>query len=117
METGVSLYKAFIDELVKMSQSCVDATRVEKGEVHGSAAKSGINDVLEKLSEEERKILAQYILETYTAGIYDTLDKMEWLRECRSMVISIENEVLPAGKFEGMPCDYIGRKNGWEWPE
>lgn len=42
---------------------------------------------------------------------------MEWLRECKDMVITVEGEVLPAGKYEGIPFDYIGRRENWEWPE
>ena len=113
----MELYKEWIDGLVKMSGSCVNAARVEKGLVKGVAADAGINKLLEKLSEEERKVLAQYVSETYQAGIYDMLVQMEWLRECREMKISMEGEELPIGQFEGIPCDYIGRCGDWEWPE
>lgn len=117
MSNGSELYKGLIDELVKMSRSCVAANRVISGEVCGVEAETGINDVLGKLNEKEKSILAQYVLDAYHSGIYDTLEQLEWLRECKGMVITVEGEVLPAGKYEGIPNDYIGRRDDWEWPE
>ena len=117
MEKGRELYKTLIDELVKMSRRCADANNVKKGSVRGIAAESGINDVLAKLDEKDREILAAFVLDAYGSGIYDTLEQLEWLRCCKDMVITVEGEELPTGKFEGIPCDYIGRRDGWEWPE
>ena len=117
MEKGVELNKELIDGLVKISGSCVNAAKVEGGLVKGTAEDAGINQILGKLSEEERKVLAQYISKTYQSGIYDMLVQLEWLRECRGMKISMEGEELPLGQFEGIPCDYIGRCGDWEWPE
>ena len=118
MSKGSEIYKALIDDLVKMSRSCVSANRVIKGKVPGAvAAETGINDVLAKLDDKDKTILAQYVLDAYHCGIYDTLEQLEWLRECKDMVITVEGEVLPAGKYEGIPNDYIGRRDDWEWPE
>lgn len=117
MDKGTRLYQTFIDDLVRMTKSCVDASNVEKGEVRGAGAENEINEILAKLSDSERKVLSEYVLDAYSAGIYDTLEQLEWLRECKNLVLTAEGEVLPAGRFEGMPCDYIGRKNGWQWPE
>ena len=118
MSKGAEIYKAFIDDLVKMSRSCASANGVRKGKVPGVvAAKTGINDVLAKLDDKEKAILAEYVLDAYHAGIYDTLEQLEWLRECKDMVITAEGETLPTGKYEGIPNDYIGRRENWEWPE
>lgn len=117
MSKGLENYKTLIDSLVKMSGSCAAMTSIKRGEVKGVDAKSGINDILAKLSEEERSILADYALKAYTSGIYDTLEELEWNRVCKNMVITIEGEELPMGKFEGIGGDYIGRCDGWEWPE
>lgn len=117
MSSGLENYKSLIDSLVKMSGSCAAMTSIKRGEVKGVEAKSGINDILAKLSDEERDVLANYTLKAYTSGIYDTLEELEWHRVCKDMVITMEGEELPVGKFEGIPCDYIGRCDGWEWPE
>ena len=117
MDKGAAIYQKFIDDLVKMSRSCADANAVKKGKVPGiNAEKTGINDILQKLNEQERNILAGFIIEAYSAGIYDTLEQLEWLRCRKDMVVTVENEVLPMGKYEGIPCDYVGRRSGdWEW--
>lgn len=118
MGKGAEIYKNFIDELVKMSRSCTDARAVKKGRVPGiDAEKMGINEVLNKLDENERDVLSKFIIEAYHAGIYDTLEQLEWLRCCKNMVITVEGETLPLGKYEGIPNDYIGRRSDWEWSE
>ena len=118
MEKGIEIYKNLIDELVKMSRNCADANAVKKGRVPGiDAEKSGINDILSKLSDQERDVLAGFVVEAYHSGIYDTLEQLEWYRCCKEMKISVEGEELPLGKYEGIPCDYVGRRQGWVWPE
>lgn len=118
MDNGAEIYKGIIDGLVEMSKSCVDATAVRNGKVSGvDAAKSGINEVLYKLNKQELNVLADFILETYHAGIYDTLEQLEWLSCCKDMVITVEGQTLPLDKYEGIPNDYIGRCSDWEWPD
>lgn len=118
MDRGAEIYKGIIDELAKMSKSCADERAVKKGKVPGvDADKIGINELLNKLDEKERDILAKFILEAYHAGIYDTLEQLEWLRCCKGMVITVEGETLPLGKYEGISNDYVGRCSDWEWPE
>ena len=119
MEKGAEIYKKFVDDLVEMSLSCVDSNIVKAGKVPEiDAANKGINKILKKLNQKERNILSEFILDTYNSGIYDTLEQLEWLRCCKDMVITIEGENLPLGKYEGIPCDYIGRRSGeWKWPE
>lgn len=118
MDKGTQIYQGFIDDLVKMSRDCADAVCVRRGEVCGVAAQGGINRVLGKLCDSEREILAKYLIDVYSAGIYDTLEQLEWLRECKDMVIAADGEALPIGKYEGIPNDFIGRQSGdWEWPK
>ncbi len=118
MNKGLEIYRNIIDELVKMSRSCADANAVKKGNIQGIDAEvTGANDILNRLSDRERDILAGFILDVYHAGIYDTLEQLEWLRCCKDMVITVEGEVLPMGKYEGIACDYIGRRADWVWPE
>ena len=42
--------------------------------------------MLNKRNENEHGILAEFVLETYSAGIYDTLKYLEWLRCCKTEV-------------------------------
>ena len=118
MDKGAEIYKSIIDELAEMSLSCADERNVKKGKIKGvDAEKSGINKILDKLDSKEKNILAEFVLDVYHSGIFDTLDKLEWLACCRDMVITIEGETLPLGQYEGIANDYIGRRSDWEWPD
>lgn len=116
MDKGTELYQNLIDELVKMSRECVDANNVKMGNVPADDSES-INAVLEKLSDTDRNVLAEFILGAYSSAIFDVLDLLEWYASCKDMKISIEGETLPTDKFEGMQNDFIGRRDGWEWTE
>lgn len=116
MDKGTKLYQNLIDELVKMSRECVDANNVKKGNVPANDSEN-INAVLEKLSDKDREVLAEFILGAYSSAIFDVLDLLEWYASCKDMKISIECETLPTDKFEGMQNDFIGRRDGWEWTE
>lgn len=111
MDRGTELYKKLIDEFVEMSQSCVDANRVRNGDVAWDK-----NSVLARLTQNDRDILADYILRAYSSAIFDVLDLLEWYACCRDMKIIIDGETLPTDKFEGIQNDFIGRCDGWEWP-
>lgn len=115
MDKGTKLYQNLIDELVKMSRQCVCADNVKKGSVPDDS--EGINEVLKKLSETDRGVLAEFVLETYSSAIFDVLDLLEWYSSCKDMKISIGGEILPTSEFEGMQNDFIGRRDGWEWTE
>lgn len=110
MDKGTELYKKFIDEFVEMSQSCVNANRVRNGDVAWDK-----NSVLTRLTQNDRNILADYILKAYSDGIFEVLGLLEWYACCRDMKITIDGELLPTDKFEGMQNDFIGRCTGWEW--
>lgn len=46
MDKGIELYKEFIDNFMTMSENCVDAVSVKKGNIVGCQAQEiGINDV------------------------------------------------------------------------
>lgn len=110
MDRGTEIYKKLIDEFVEMSKSCIDANKIRNRETDNR-----MNDILLKLSLEYRNILADYINEAYSDGIFDVLDLLEWYACCRNMKITIDGETLPTGKFEGIQNDFIGRCNGWQW--
>lgn len=117
MNQGLVLYKEFIDHLVDMSSSCVDAACIAQGKISG-IGKEEKNTLLSRLSDSERQILADIVLDTRHSAIYDVLDYLEWLQCCKKMTISIDGETLDSKKFEGFSCDFIGRKsNDWDWPE
>lgn len=113
MDKAAELYKTLIDELVKISEHSVGADNVRKGRVPAADSEK-INRVLAKLSSTDREVLAAFVAEEYVSGIFDVL---EWYTCCRDMKISVDGEILPTGKFEGMQNDFIGRHGGWKFPD
>ncbi|EGC02867.1 DUF6547 family protein [Ruminococcus albus] len=116
MDKAAELYKTLIDELVKISEHSVGADNVRKGRVPAADSEK-INRVLAKLSSADREVLAAFVAEEYVSGIFDVLDLLEWYTCCRDMKISVDGEILPTGKFEGMQNDFIGRRGGWKFPD
>ena len=118
MDKGKEIYKNIIDTLVDKSKSCVSADCAISGKAKGNFEDTEkLNEIFSKLSTDERKVLAQYLLETYADGIYDALCEIEWYIDCKNMKITVEGEELPTTAFEGLGNDFIGRINGWEWSE
>ena len=118
MDKGTRIYQDIIDELVNKSQSCVDANWAVNGEAKGTGEHiTKLNELFAKLSAEQRKTLAQYALDAYKSGMYDTLCELEWYIDCKEMKITVEGEELPTTKFEGLGNDFIGRSDGWQWTE
>ena len=116
MDKAAELYKMLIDELVKLSKHSVGADNVRKGRVPAADSEK-INRVLAKLSSADREVLAAFVADEYFSGIFDVLDLLEWYINCCDMKISVDGEILPTEKFEGMPNDLIGRRDGWEFPD
>ena len=118
MNKGKEIYKNIIDKLVDKSKNCVSADWAISGKVKGNSKDTEkLNAIFSKLSKYERKVLAQYLLETYADGIYDALCEIEWYIDCKDMKITVEGEELPITAFEGLGNDFIGRRNDWEWSE
>lgn len=70
MDKGIELYKEFIDNFVTMSENCVDAIRVKKGNVVGCQAQEiGINDVLknyrQKIEKSYHNLFQMYIRQVF----------------------------------------------------
>jgi len=67
----------------------------------------GINELLARLSDQDRAILAEMVAESFRSGVHQTLVTLH------------EEAIIPFDRgYEGTPFhDYIGRVNGWEWPQ
>ena len=118
MGKGARIYKDFIDRLVKLSRKCASETAVKRGYLPWNDWYApAVNEILSKLDQREREALGAFVLDAYHAGIHDTLADLEWMRCCKGMTITAEGETLPIGEYEGMHCDYVGRREDWEWPD
>ncbi|MBR1568374.1 MAG: hypothetical protein IJ648_05365 [Lachnospiraceae bacterium] len=118
MDKGTKIYQEIIDELVKKSRNCIYADWAINGRAKGTGEHiAKLNELFAKLTPNDRETLAQYALDAYMSGIYDTLCQLEWYIDCKDMKITVEGEELPTKKFEGLGNDFIGRRDDWEWTE
>ena len=117
MSEGYKSYKKMIDELVSISHSSVEASCIQKGSFPQVEMHQEINALLGKLSQEEREILSKLVTVCRSDAIFDVLSHFEWLRCCHDLQISVDGQGLVLDKGQGFSDDYIGRLNGWEWPE
>lgn len=104
----VELYGKIIDGLVEMCQNGqgkVYYDRVLSGEWYND--RMDFNELLSKLSTDDRKILAEVISDQISNGVFEALKVLE------------ESGIEPFNKSYEGSCfnDFIGRMIGWEWPD
>ncbi len=109
------VYREVIDELVEMcrnGQGQIGARRARSGLWNQNATAERFPDqhefnlLLSRLSGEDREVLARMLVEEVELGVFETLKALE------------QFGVSPFVEgYEGSPFhDFIGRLNGWEWP-
>jgi hypothetical protein len=110
------IYRRTIDRLVhacRDGQGQIGSDRVRAGVWHkyADAARMpdqwAINELLARLSEHDRDILAEMLADEFRNGVHETL------------VVLHEQKIVPfEDGYEGTPFhDFIGRLNDWDWPE
>lgn len=109
---SVDLYQSLVSCLVRVSHSNECIAQIEKRE-----AENGLNTVLEKLEDGDRKILDHYISEVYSGGILEVLRELELLGEFANMAVTLRNHSIPNDLFRGIVSDYVKCRNGWQWPD
>ena len=113
MSKAVELYRQLVDELAERSANYPPAEWTRNGEVFGTVEqKTKRQAVLSKLTAEEREVLAEYLTETYTDGVYDTITNLEWYFSVKGVKMTVDGEELP---IKNMGDDFIGRRDGDEW--
>lgn len=107
-------YRRIIERLVDDTihgQGQIAADRVRRGvwvaaPTPDMGEARAINDVLARMSPEDRAVLAEVVASEFRGGIHQTL-------------VALHEEELPPfdRAYEGTPFhDYIGRLHGWAWP-
>lgn len=109
---SVDLYQSLVSCLVRVSHSNECIAQIEKRE-----AENGLNTVLEKLEDGDRKVLDHYISEVYSGGILEVLRELELLGEFANMAVTLRNHSIPNDLFREIVSDYVKCRNGWQWPD
>ena len=111
------MYRQMIDAMVVScaQQGQVSAERVRVGVWNTNAAEAEdidprqrtMNELLAALPEGQREALAWLFAEEFTSGIFNALEVLHAAR------------LTPfVAGYDGSPSDdFLGRLDGWEWPE
>jgi hypothetical protein len=116
----MSTYEKIIDQLVSETRTnSVYAKRVaENLPFPVESEQSAFNDLLLSLTNEQRKLLSEILLEERNSSIHDVLAVLSWWMQCRGVGLSVNDKLMKSGiSGMGMHGDYIGRINNWVWPE
>lgn len=110
MEDSIDIYSSFINCLLRLSYHCKYEYKIkhEKSECE-------LCNILEKLSDKECELLANYVLKAYQDGILNTLMTLEGINEYANMKVRIRNTDIPAETFRGIVSDYMEyyKKGTW----
>jgi hypothetical protein len=116
--TPIDAYKAIIDQLVDEVRVFGSAPHVAEQSFFSKApAHAQFNDFIHKLSQEDRALLSEMLQEERDGAIHDVLAALTWWVTTRKVGLTFHGEPMPV-ELSGMGLhgDYLGRRDGWEWP-
>jgi hypothetical protein len=77
-----------------------------------------VHILLPRLTAEQRMLLADMLHQERKSAIGGVLSRLTWWLCCRKVGLTSQGQPMP---FElsgvGLHGDYIGRCEGWKWPE
>jgi hypothetical protein len=107
-----------IDQLIDETRRFGSSRHVsESGLFSKAPAHREFNRFIESLSEEQREILARMLQEERDGAIHDVLAALSWWIDARGMGFTLNGKPMPVDlSGMGLHGDYVGRRDGWEWP-
>lgn len=116
--TPLDAYKAIIDQLVEETTNGIGERLIRQLGVYSKAsANAEANEFVQSLSNDQRLLLAKMLRDERVGTIHDFLADLTWWFTCRDVRLTFHGQPMPFGASEGIHGDYIGRLNGWKWPE
>ena len=115
----IEAYKAIIDHFVtEASRGIPERLVVEEGIWSRSPNEEAANTFVQSLSIEQRRTLARMLHDERTGAIHDVLAHLTWWITTCSVGLTFRGEPMLVGlSGMGLHGDYVGRLNGWEWPQ
>lgn len=113
----LSSYKGFIDELVERTPSVGARLVREEQRFSKSRDDDAINALVARLGPEEREQLAAALDRERMSAFHDVLATLTWWLDTRRISWASGGNALPAGIEGGLHLDYVGRLEGWAWPD
>ncbi len=117
--TPLEAYKAIIDKLVNETRLYGSGPHVaEHGIFSNAPSHREYNDFIRTLSPTHRALLARMLSDERDSGIGAVLADLTWWITARNVGLTFHGEPMPTElSGEGLHGDYIGRRDGWEWPK
>lgn len=117
-ETAIDAYKAIIDEFVNETRRYGSSAHVATRGIFSKAPTAReFNEFIGILSLEQRELLSRMLQEERDAAIHDLLAALSWWIDCRDVGLTYRGEPMPVDlSGMGLHGDYIGRRDGWDWP-
>jgi hypothetical protein len=116
--TPIAAYRAIIDQLVDetrllgSSRHVVDIAKFSNAPAH-----QRYNSFIGSLSNEHRTLLSQMLQEERDGAIHDVLAALTWWITTRQVGLTFRGDPMPVELSEmGLHGDYVGRRDGWNWP-
>jgi hypothetical protein len=114
----VEAYKAIIDQLVmETSRSVTQRLVTEQGSFPETSDNAVFNPLVRSLTPEQRGLLGDMLLHERWSAIHDVLAVLAWWMSSEGLAFTLEGEPMPV-ELSGMGLhgDFVGRRQGWEWP-
>jgi hypothetical protein len=114
----IDAYKAIIDQFVDEVRLFGSSVHVAERSFFSKApAHARFNEFIRKLSPEDRALLSEMLQEERDGAIHDVLAALTWWITARDVGLTFRGEPMPV-ELSGMGLhgDYVGRRDGWEWP-
>ena len=116
--TPFELWKSFVDSFATLHDGVHKAWVLGRGHYPATEDNAAINAFLLSLSSEQREILAAMLVDARRGGVHDTLVVLQERMHFNDGAYSeggVEMELEPFGYT--LFQDYVGRRDGHEWPE
>ena len=114
---ALAAYKGFIDELGENTPS-LGARLVREEERFSKAPDAAdINALVARLGPEDRELLAKALDRERMSAVHDALVTLTGWLDTERITWASNGEALPAGIEGGLHMDYVGRLDGWAWPD
>jgi hypothetical protein len=117
-DTPLDVYKAIIDQLVGETRLSGSSSRVSQSALFSNApAHRGYNKFIRSLSTEHRELLSRMLQDERDSAIHDVLALLTWWITARDVGLTFRGKSMQV-ELSGMGLhgDYVGRRDGWEWP-
>ena len=116
--TPSATYRAIIDQLVNDARLRGSARHVRESAFFSKApSHREFNEFIGALSERQRELLSRMLQEERDGAIHDVLADLSWWIDSRDVGWTARGEAMPVDQSGmGLHGDYVGRRDGWEWP-